>query len=152
MDWKWSLLINLVVAYVGYLLGLRAKQPIIAVDFIKTTDEETRIRLNNIGDSPARDVQIQDAVLRLKLKPEGPFCKELNATQIVFKFDKIAYIEPHKPIESKIRAFIDGKEESESVRILYSNCLGDFKFLSVVFTDNLGLRCRCKLRDIKIEL
>ncbi|MBF0572021.1 MAG: hypothetical protein HQL12_09160 [Candidatus Omnitrophica bacterium] len=155
MDWKWDLLKSLITVsasgYLGFVLGLRVKRPFIIADFIKVSDKETYVRLNNIGESPAREVQLEDVALLLKLGPNEPFNEKLNGSTVVFKFEKVPYIEPHTTKDAIVSVSFNGEGKSDSVRKFYSYSLKRFKQIPVKYKDNFGFRYTDKLIEPQVN-
>ena len=141
-------LASLLLPFLGYSLGLRAKKPVIVADAIQIDSDNTYIYLNNIGESTAVNIQIGQALLDMSgVSVSDPF----HNWKISFVFEKAAYIEPQKPKKVSVTTLINGKEKSDGARRLFSHALKRFKYLEVTYSDNFGTTYKSKLTDIPIK-
>ncbi len=137
--------------YIGYRFGLHAKKPVVVLDYIKVEDNRTYAVLNNIGESPAINVEIGDCIFILQDKPGEIYNEQLKNKKVVFKFDRMKYIEAGKPIEVNVSATIEDKPLTKNGLYFYSFGLHRFENVDLVYKDNFGFSYRTKIEKLDIK-
>lgn len=149
MDWKWQLLIALVVVLIserlGYILGIKAKKPYIVADGFEINDNKAYIVLKNIGTGVAINVKIEDTVAVLSFLSKD--------TPIIYTFEKVNFIEPSKQGIVHCKAYVNKKEIDSYATNIFSPFIED-KDLIIEYKDNFTNKYKNKFRikNGKIEI